>query len=247
MIYQAVKAVVGDSMAVVHVDADEAAVLGAGLYGASLSPQFKTKGIDVSDISMYDVMVSYPVKPREVSLKTFTTIFPPGSKIGSKKTLTFKNEKDFSMELLYRKIPFVYVLMIWCCPPSVDRIVPFSDHPRVIFEAKIGGVPEAIANLTENGVTDPVVETTVTLTESGFVFITDASAVGKVKRETNGEEWALTTLFTSTGTDSESAVLADDTNPSESSFKVTVPLTVDFEFGSTRPMTPIEKRLARHR
>ena len=58
---------------------------------------------------------------------------------------------------------------------------------------------------------------------------------------------ALTTLFTSTGTDSESAVLADDTNPSESSFKVTVPLTVDFEFGSTRPMTPIEKRLARHR
>ena len=50
-------------------------------------------------------------------------------------------------------------------------------------------MPEAIANLTENGVTDPVIETTVVLDESGFVSITDANAVGKVKRDTQGEEW----------------------------------------------------------
>jgi len=111
MIYQTVKAAVGDNLVVVNMDADEAAVLGAGLYGASLSPQFETKGIDVSDISMYDVMVSYPIKPKEASTKSFTTIFPPSSKIGSKKTLTFKNKNDFSVELLYRKIPFVCVSM----------------------------------------------------------------------------------------------------------------------------------------
>jgi len=112
MIYQAVKAAVGERKVVANVNPDEAAVLGAGLYGASLSPQFETKGIDVSDIYMYDVMVSYPAKHEERSLKDFTTIFPPGSKTGSKKTLTFKKEDDFSIELLYRKIPFVCVLMV---------------------------------------------------------------------------------------------------------------------------------------
>jgi len=205
MIYQAVKAAVGERKVVASVDADEAAVLGAGLYGASLSPQFKTKGVDVSDIYMYDVMVSYPTQHKDKSPNTFTTIFPPGSKTGSKKTLTIKNEDDFSIGLLYRKIPFV-------------------DHPRVIFEAKIGGVPEAIANLTENGVINPVIEATVILDESGFVSISHANAVGKVKRDTK-----------------------DDITTSGSGPRVTVPLTVDFEFGSTRPMTPTEKRLARHR
>jgi len=37
-------------------------------------------------------------------------------------------------------------------------------------------------------VIEPVIEATVTLTESGFVSLTDASAVGKVKRDTTGEE-----------------------------------------------------------
>ena len=118
MIYQAVKAAVGERKVVANVDPDEAAVLGAGLYGASLSPQFKTKGIDVSDIYVYDVMVVYSPKHEDGS-PTFTTVFPPGSKTGSKKTLTFKNEDDFSIGLLYRKIPFVCVLMIRVVVPPL--------------------------------------------------------------------------------------------------------------------------------
>jgi len=114
MVQQAVKTTVGESKVAVNVNADEAAVLGAGLYGASLSRQFKTKDIKVSDVYMYDIQASYPTEPKEGgSPKTITsTIFPPSSKTGSKKTLTFKRKNDFPIRLLYKKTPFMCVLMI---------------------------------------------------------------------------------------------------------------------------------------
>ena len=109
MIQQAVKTTVGESKVAVNVNADEAAVLGAGLHGASLSRQFKTKDIKVSDVYMYDIQASYPTEPRDGgSPKTISsTIFPPGSKTGSKKTLTFKRKNDFAIRLLYKKTPFM--------------------------------------------------------------------------------------------------------------------------------------------
>jgi hypoxia up-regulated 1 len=55
------------------------------------------------------------------------------------------------------------------------------DFPQRILEAEIIGVAEAIANLTELGVVDPVVKTTVTLSESGFVSVSDAIAYGEIK------------------------------------------------------------------
>ena len=51
------------------------------------------------------------------------------------------------------------------------------------MEARIGGVAEAIANLTEKGVVEPVIKATIILSESGFVSISDAIAVGEVKQE----------------------------------------------------------------
>ena len=109
MIQQAVKSTAGENKVAVNVNADEAAVLGAGLYGASLSRQFKTKDIKVSDVYMYDIQASYTTVPKDGgSPKTITsTIFPPSSKTGSKKTLTFKRKNDFSIKLLYKKTPFV--------------------------------------------------------------------------------------------------------------------------------------------
>jgi len=114
MIQQAVKTTVGENKVAVNVNADEAAVLGAGLHGASLSRQFKTKDIKVSDVYMYDIQASYTTEPKEGgSSKSITsTIFPPSSKTGSKKTLTFKRKDDFSIKLLYKKVPFVYALVI---------------------------------------------------------------------------------------------------------------------------------------
>jgi len=112
MIQQAVKNTIGENKVAVNVNADEAAVLGAGLHGASLSRQFKTKDIKVSDVYVYDIQASYPTEPKERgSSKTITsTIFPPSSKTGSKKALTFKRKDDFSIKLSYKKTPFVCVL-----------------------------------------------------------------------------------------------------------------------------------------
>lgn len=52
-----------------------------------------------------------------------------------------------------------------------------------MLEAEIMGVEEAIGNLTERGAIDPVVKATLTLSESGFVSITDAIAFGEIKDE----------------------------------------------------------------
>jgi hypothetical protein len=62
--------------------------------------------------------------------------------------------------------------MLMCCV--------YSGFPTRILEAEITGVAEAIANLTERGATDPVVKATLTLSESGFVSVSEAVAYGEV-------------------------------------------------------------------
>ena len=105
-----------------NVNADEAAVLGkyphsssleltkkifsgAALHGASLSRQFKTKNIKVTDISIYDVQASYAAtastsnsRPRNIT----TLVFAAGSKVGTKKVMTFKRKEDFTIYLDYK-------------------------------------------------------------------------------------------------------------------------------------------------
>ena len=91
-----------------NVNADEAAVLGAAFYGASISRQFRTKEIKIVDMAAYDVQASYfaaasaaDVRPRTIN----TVIFPAGSKTGTKKTLTFRRKEDFSVWLEYKQPP----------------------------------------------------------------------------------------------------------------------------------------------
>lgn len=91
-----------------NVNADEAAVLGAGLHGASLSRQFKTKNIKVQDIGVHDIQAAYfaaPASPNAKPRSISTTIFPTGSKTGSKKTLTLKRKEDFDIYLDYKTGP----------------------------------------------------------------------------------------------------------------------------------------------
>jgi hypoxia up-regulated 1 len=52
-----------------------------------------------------------------------------------------------------------------------------------MLEVELGNVTEAIANLTERGAVDPVVKATLTLSESGFISVTDAVAYGEIKDE----------------------------------------------------------------
>ncbi|KAI5119564.1 hypothetical protein M0805_005628 [Coniferiporia weirii] len=175
MVQAAVKAAVGESRIATSVNADEAAVLGAALYGASISRQFRTKDIKVTDIIPYDIQVSYLAQPKAIDAedaqaplkvpKTLNNlIFPAGSKVGSKKTMTFKRKDDFVVTMSYRG--------------SVG-----AGLPTELLEAEIIGVKEALAELAEAGAIDPVVKATLALSESGFAGIQDAVAYGEIKKD----------------------------------------------------------------
>ncbi|KAK7055392.1 actin-like ATPase domain-containing protein [Favolaschia claudopus] len=163
MIQAAIKAAVGEDKIALNVNADEAAVLGAALHGAGLSRQFKTKNIKVTDIGVHDVQASY-LASASASRTINSVLFPAGSKVGSKKTLTFKRKEDFVINFDYK-----------------DAIAP--GVPTRFLEVGIEGVTEAIANLTELGASDPVVKATVKLSESGFVSVSNAVAFGEIKDE----------------------------------------------------------------
>jgi hypoxia up-regulated 1 len=59
-----------------------------------------------------------------------------------------------------------------------------SGYSQRILEAELIGVADAIGNLTERGAIDPVVKATVTLSESGFVSVSDAVVYGEIKDDT---------------------------------------------------------------
>ncbi|KAJ6524581.1 Hsp70 protein-domain-containing protein [Mycena capillaripes] len=191
MIQAAVRAAVGDEKIALNVNADEAAVLGAALHGAGLSRQFKTKNIKVTDISVYDVQVSYLATastPRTIT----TSIFPAGSKVGSKKTLTFKRKEDFVINFDYK-----------------DPVAP--GFPTRFLEVGIEGVAEAIANLTELGATDPVVKATLMLSESGFISVSNAVAFGEIKDESIAGK--LKGFFGGSGSSAEAEVTTPENSP----------------------------------
>lgn len=258
MIQAAVKAAVGESRIALNVNADEAAVLGAALHGASLSRQFKTKDIRVTDLGPYDIQVSYQAesklegaKPRTIN----TLVFPAGSRAGSRKTLTFKRKEDFNLLLSYKSSPVL-------------------GYPTDILEAEITGIPEALKNLTDMGAVEPVVKATLVLSESGFVSVQDAVAFGEIKDDSiagklkglfggkdgssSSEEAAGNTETvarseasesnepsgaTTTTTASSTPTPSKKPTPKES----TIALKVKVNLSSIPPMVVPEKRAARDR
>ena len=75
--------------------------------------QFKTKNMKVSDMATHDVQASYSAASTPASGKprTITTlVFPVGSRVGTKKTMTFKRQDDFTISLDYKNVtPYVDV------------------------------------------------------------------------------------------------------------------------------------------
>ncbi|KAL1731465.1 Hsp70 protein-domain-containing protein [Schizophyllum commune] len=242
MIQAAVKAAVGEDKLAYNVNADESAVLGAALYGASLSRQFKTKNIKISDINVHDVQATYfaaataaNAKPRTIT----TVVYPAGSKLGSKKTMTFKRKEDFNIFLDYK-----------------NQVAPgFATR---MLEAELTGVQSAIANLTERGAVDPVVKATVTLSDSGFVAVKDAIAYGEVKDESltgklknlfgagsgSSPEEASTEGEGETATDASASPSATATG---ATLQETIPLNITTKFPVHAPMSVDEKKKARSR
>ncbi|KAI9737618.1 MAG: lumenal Hsp70 protein [Claussenomyces sp. TS43310] len=77
-----------------NVNADEAAVFGAGFKAAGLSPSFRVKDIKTSEVAGYAIgmkWINVHEKPQHQQL------FKPQSLIGVEKTVTFKNQNDFSI------------------------------------------------------------------------------------------------------------------------------------------------------
>jgi hypoxia up-regulated 1 len=152
-----------------NVNSDEAAVLGAALHGATLSRQFRTKNIKLSDLSPYDVQVSYLAEAKAtdapgVAPRTITSLaFAKGSRTGTRKTLTFRRKNDFSLAFSYKE------------PPAG------GEFPVDLLDARISGVDEALANITAAGGVDPVIKATILFSESGFVSVPEAVAYGEIK------------------------------------------------------------------
>ncbi|TFY61703.1 hypothetical protein EVG20_g6959 [Dentipellis fragilis] len=238
MVQAALKAAVGQEKIAQNVNADEAAVLGAALHGASLSRQFRTKDIKVTDLTPYDVQMSYlaeaklesSTRPRTIT----STAFAAGSKLGTKKTLTFKRKDDFYVAFQYK-----------------DSVAP--EFPVELLDAKISGVKEAFANLTEMGGIDPVVKATIVLSESGFISVPEAVAYAELKDDSITGK--LKSFFaegsSSLSGAADSAQTAEATPAAKKAAatpkEATIPLNVTIKFTSVAPMSLDDKRDARQR
>ncbi|KAM0747743.1 actin-like ATPase domain-containing protein [Meredithblackwellia eburnea MCA 4105] len=164
MVEAAVRNYVGEDKIAKNVNADEAAVMGAALFGAGLSPGFRTKEIRVQDITPYAIDVSYEAdkasedaEPRRIT----THLFPAFSKLGVTKTMTFKKTKDFSIQFSHRKTPLQAA----------------GEQPEFIFETTISGIEKALVNLTEEVIANATVKVTINLSETNIVSVTKAVIV----------------------------------------------------------------------
>jgi hypoxia up-regulated 1 len=84
-----------------NVNADEAAVFGAGFRGAGLSPSFRVKEIRSSEGAAYAAGIKWTnihEKPQHQRL------WQPTSLLGVEKQYTFKNQKEFSIDF-YQHVP----------------------------------------------------------------------------------------------------------------------------------------------
>lgn len=240
MVQAAVKAAVGEDRIALNVNADESAVLGAALYGASLSRQFKTKDIRVTDVLIHDIQASY-LASNPGTRTIHTAVLPAGSKHGARKTLTFKRKEDFSVVLNY-----------------LNEVM--SGFPREIFEAKIVGIPEAIDNLTERGAIDPVIKATVVLSESGFVSIGDAIAYGEIKDDSitgklkglfgGGGDQVPLENDVDEGAPKDEKMEKDKKDRAKKSLgkdQSTIPLEIEIVYNFQGPLSLMAKRAARER
>jgi hypoxia up-regulated 1 len=84
-----------------NVNADEAAVFGAGFRGAGLSPSFRVKEIIASEAAIYKAGIKWiniNEKPQR------QVLWKPTSYLGAEKQYSFKNQKDFSINF-YQQVP----------------------------------------------------------------------------------------------------------------------------------------------
>ncbi|CEQ42690.1 SPOSA6832_04532, partial [Sporobolomyces salmonicolor] len=164
MVQKAVAEAVGEDKIAKNVNADEAAVLGAALYGAGITRGFRTKDIRVQDLTPFGIDVAYQAdqSATDAEPRTITThLFPAFSKTASKKTLTMRKTDDFALEFSYRKTGSPYDAYL----------------PSHLFSTSLKGISAAVANLTAEAKANATVKVTVELDASGLLKVSKATLV----------------------------------------------------------------------
>lgn len=116
-----------------NVNADEGAVLGAAYYGAALSRQFKMKKLEVKENSIRDIRYY-----SENDTGATKTLFPRGTALGTKKTLSFPATGDFTLH--FEEAGTGYVTL---SPPaeSADRLDPLYRYHFSTFKLLLPILP----------------------------------------------------------------------------------------------------------
>ena len=76
--------------------------------------------------------------------------------------MSFKRHDDFNLAFQYK-----------------HAVAP--GYPTDFLETRVSGVKEALANITAEGGSDPVIKATLALSESGFIAVPEAVAVADAK------------------------------------------------------------------
>ncbi|BGP03268.1 Heat shock protein 70-like protein LHS1 [Rhodotorula toruloides] len=170
LVQKAVAEKVGEEKIAKNVNADEAAVLGAALYGAGITRGFRTKDMRVRDLVPFGIDVAYEAERKEgADSRIITThLFPSNSATSSKKTLTLRKTSDFSLDFSYA--------------PSSSPSVP-AGH---LFSTHLKGISAATANLTAEQLVNATVKVAVEVDASGLVRVGKAELVLREEEEGEG-------------------------------------------------------------
>jgi molecular chaperone DnaK (HSP70) len=111
-VQERLKTVLGRDTIDQHINGDEGAVMGAAFFGASLAPGFRVKDFKVKDAVFSPIEVKIvsqplaegaaaPMADDDEPLDKATELWKAGSRLRSKKTLTFTTARNMTLSLLY--------------------------------------------------------------------------------------------------------------------------------------------------
>lgn len=226
MVQEEVNALVGADKVTKNLNADEAAVMGAALYGARLSRQYKTKDIRLTGLNPYAIDVAYAADSTGSRVIT-STLFPANSKLGVQKTMTLKKTADFELS--------------------------FKDKAasRKLSDYKVTGLTAAYANLTDAEKQNATVTVSVLLSDSNILAVTSAQLNLLENKEAASVADKIKGFFG--GKDKDRAEGADTEEPEDvkketndtavpGKVKGPIKLSVTEVPGDFKPMTEQEKK-----
>jgi hypoxia up-regulated 1 len=162
------KEVVGDLDLGMHINSDESFALGAAFSGANVSTAFRVRHVGLTDLNPFGMQISLTDLPLEDGAATTdgdedwskkATIFKSFGKIGVKKTITFKHDKDVHCALDYEE----------------SELLP-SGTELALERYNITGVADFAKEMEEKKLGTPKVSLQFELSSSGITSLVKAEA-----------------------------------------------------------------------